>query len=255
MARVRALDALRGILALVVVADHVMWILGSTALVEAARWAVIAFFVMSGYVLARSYDGAPLAFVVRRLVRLWPVYAVCILAGHLLIRTMPIAGEFLWWPSVLTADPPADPPAWTLYLEAWATFFLPTLFWLGSKGRIIALMLSPASLAFTLIDPRLWFVALFAAGSAAAQFNIPWPSRIPAPAVWLGKISYSLYLSHWICIGACVAALGPFGAALGVALTFPVAWCVWRWIEMPSIKLSRLAGNLVTARQPATPSA
>jgi peptidoglycan/LPS O-acetylase OafA/YrhL len=56
---------------------------------------------------------------------------------------------------------------------------------------------------------------------------------------WLGKVSYSLYLSHWLVIKLCCQLFGLPGVALGTALAAPVAWLVWRTVEKPSIDLSR----------------
>jgi peptidoglycan/LPS O-acetylase OafA/YrhL len=49
---------------------------------------------------------------------------------------------------------------------------------------------------------------------------------------WLGKVSFSLYLSHWPLLVA-------FGPIVGGLLCLPVAWIVWRIVERPSIAISR----------------
>ena len=60
---------------------------------------VMAFFAMSGFVLARAYDGRPLAFVVRRVIRLWPLYAVCMVVGYAIIpHRLPSAAVMVWYP-------------------------------------------------------------------------------------------------------------------------------------------------------------
>ncbi len=245
LVRLHSLDALRGVLACVVLADHVaLTTFGSHALALAAYCAVLAFFTMSGLVLARAYDRRPLAFFVRRLVRLWPVYAVCLVAGYGLSFRLPPLSEFAWYPL-----PPhngfaqIDPPVWTLILEAWATPVLPLLFWIAARGRVWILLTTVASIGLAFIDERMFCLFFFAAGVSAAQFDIPWPQRLPGWSLWLGKISYSLYLSHGLVIVIAMTMLGPVGPLLAVPSMFVVGWLVWRLVEQPSIRWSRIAGR------------
>jgi peptidoglycan/LPS O-acetylase OafA/YrhL len=238
------LDGLRGVLALTVFADHVLKGLGCLAFQPAARVAVMAFFVMSGLVLARSYDGRPLSFVLRRMVRLWPLYTICILTGHALFHIPLELGELVWAQSVLHGLPACDPPAWTLYMEAWATFFLPPMFWLAARSRAWAVVLPIASILLIAIDDRLYFVSLFAVGVALARFQLPVPSHVPAPALWLGKISFSLYLSHGIVLQEICQFLGLWGLVPAIPVCFIVAWGLWRTVEIPSIALSHWVGGL-----------
>jgi peptidoglycan/LPS O-acetylase OafA/YrhL len=58
----------------------------------------------------------------------------------------------------------------------------------------------------------------------------------PLP-VWIGKISYPLYLWHWPCLVffryLCVGE-APLAIRLGaLAASFLLAWATWRWIETP----------------------
>ena len=92
MTRLGSLDALRGVLALAVLSCHLTgapwpsWVAGR---------AVDGFFILSGYVLCRGYDGRYAAFLARRAVRLWPVYAACITATALLAGTWPTLPQLL----------------------------------------------------------------------------------------------------------------------------------------------------------------
>lgn len=67
-----------------------------------------------------------------------------------------------------------------------------------------------------------------------------------APMVFLGKVSYSLYLTHAIVIGALVALLPKLGiadplaiAAVSLPASMLVSVAFWRIIEVPSMNLSR----------------
>ena len=67
-----------------------------------------------------------------------------------------------------------------------------------------------------------------------------------APMVFLGKVSYSLYLTHAIVIGALVALLPRLGiadplaiATVSLSASMLAAVAFWRIIEVPSMNLSR----------------
>lgn len=67
-----------------------------------------------------------------------------------------------------------------------------------------------------------------------------------APMVFLGKVLYSLYLTHAIVIGALAALLPKLGiadplaiAAVSLSASMLVAVAFWRIIEVPSMNLSR----------------
>lgn len=69
-----------------------------------------------------------------------------------------------------------------------------------------------------------------------------------APFVWLGRISYSLYLTHILTLKLMVYLLEPqLKPGLIVALLFPVALIVaevfYRMVEAPAIRLSRRIGR------------
>ncbi|WP_123219035.1 acyltransferase family protein [Slackia isoflavoniconvertens] len=66
------------------------------------------------------------------------------------------------------------------------------------------------------------------------------------PMVFLGKVSYSLYLTHAMVIGALVALLPRLGivdplaiAAVSLPASMLVSVVFWRIIEVPSMNLSR----------------
>ena len=238
MKRLPFLDALRGVLALVVVASHAANCWGVRVLEPAASIAVGGFFAMSGYVLARAWDGDVLGFVARRIVRLWPVYAVCLVVAAGMLGRLPTVAERVWWPAGRVAsdgrwlvDLMPDPPAWSLYVEAWAALVLPLLFVVARTKAGAAVML----VVWVVLGVRVHMLApglFFAAGVAATCWPVRWPEVRWRPVLWLGKVSFSLYLSHDVLLRS----LGPWW---GLALCLPVAWGLWWAVERPSIAWSR----------------
>ena len=85
--RLDGLDALRGIAALLVAVMHIQHISGGGDLFARAYLAVDVFFVLSGYVMARTYEpkfacGMRLRdFAAVRLKRLWPTMCIGALLG------------------------------------------------------------------------------------------------------------------------------------------------------------------------------
>jgi len=79
MERLHGLDALRGIAALVVLAFHIGLIYGLEPIFLNGWLAVDFFFALSGYVLARTYEGrlhktiGAWQFSKKRFFRFWPV--------------------------------------------------------------------------------------------------------------------------------------------------------------------------------------
>lgn len=148
------LDCLRGAAALLIVYHHQRTI-GMSNAPAGAYLAVDLFFLISGFVLAHAYqqrllDGLePLAFMRRRLIRLYPLYLLGIAVGLTVFlafgRMTPAhpanAVEFvravvfaLFMAPTLTSDPsvlafPLNPPSWSLFFElfinlVWATLAL-----------------------------------------------------------------------------------------------------------------------------------
>ncbi len=239
MKRLHALDALRGALALVVVVHHILQLMHHVPLLWVAQAAVWCFFAMSGYVLAYAYDRRPVAFVIKRIIRLWPLYAVCLCVGWAMRGQLPPLVAF----AALHGGEPImrpNPPDWSLYIELWMAPVLPFMFAVVRCGRIPALLMTSAAFALPIFDAHLTWCGFFAAGCTATVYDIWLPRRMPAPLLWLGKVSYSLYLTHWLVLNGFFMLFGPWGLVPGVALVLPVAWAAWWAIERPSIILSRL---------------
>jgi peptidoglycan/LPS O-acetylase OafA/YrhL len=244
--RVDALDGLRGVLALVVAIYHLLSRAGNETLVLAANLSVFCFFLMSGYVLAIGYDGRLAAFLVRRVVRLWPVYAVCIVAGFALLGRFAPWGDLAMWPPMPFNRPViVDVSDWSLYVELWCSPALLAFFWIARRGREAILATALLCAAGSFWHPWAFTLAMLACGVAASRFDIRWPGRVPGFTLWLGRISYSLYLSHWVVISACVDAFGRRGLWVAWVAVLPVGWMMWRLVERPSITLSRQAARLI----------
>jgi len=253
--RVHALDGLRGILAVVVVADHTAVELGSAALGAAASLSVAAFFMISSLVLTRAWDGHFARFLARRFTRLWPVFGCCFIAGSLMAHLSPLTPELFWvpWP-VYDADLRC-PPTWSLFIEAWATLAMPFFVWSSrggwvrsgvAMGACVALAAAwwPHTLALRAFLCYLVFFVLGAALSRTTLRNGLLESPLPQ---FLGRISYSLYLTHWLVLRGATAAWGMAGTILALPAVFAVAWLTWRVVELPSIALSRRIGRTPVA--------
>jgi peptidoglycan/LPS O-acetylase OafA/YrhL len=87
------------------------------------------------------------------------------------------------------------------------------------------------------------------------------PASLNAALLWLGKISYSLYLVHFpflLVVGAWwVAVFGEKPSSLLVPLiaafaTLPVAYLLWRFVERPAQRLARTLASHSIAAAPDT---
>jgi len=237
----RTLDGLRGCFALVVVAEHVRaayFLNNNWGLVinTAAQLAVLGFFVLSGLVLTRAWKGHYGHFLLRRFVRLWPLYALMLAAGYALAHRAPAWSEFLWWP-ILSATHPIhiNDPAWSLCVEAWAMLAMPIFVWAGRGSLIRALAAAVVfSLAGRAIDANFVFGVFFIAGAFLSRYEFHW-AKLETPIFqWFGRISYPLYLSHWLVLRYMPAAI-----PVRVLACFVVAWALTMTVERWSIQGSR----------------
>jgi peptidoglycan/LPS O-acetylase OafA/YrhL len=126
--RLVGLDALRGIAALVVALSHFRGTMVGTG-IRPATLAVDFFFMLSGYIMARTYEAkmpAPSAFVSLRWKRLFPPLLIGTLIG--MASVSPAAWPFV--PVALLFLPvpfhgrlfPFNGPAWSLFCEILANF-------------------------------------------------------------------------------------------------------------------------------------
>ena len=147
--RLLSLDAMRGLAAVAVILFHLDFI---APFAQSGYLAVDFFFLMSGVVIARSYQtrlehGLPLSgFVIERLIRLYPLYLLGLSIGllrrvgqiatdHAIQMSWPDLGistifNLLMLPSPVTDElAPINGPSWSLYLElfvnvVWAGFLV-----------------------------------------------------------------------------------------------------------------------------------
>lgn len=117
---------------------------------------------------------------------------------------------------------------------------------LGTLGGIIILWMIFGT------RPPEFFAALVL---ALPVFLLAW-NRSPRPAmIWLGNISYSLYLFH-LPILELLAPLPAWAfAALGIALPLLVAALVYRWVEKPAMAAGKALARRAAASQPAAVTA
>jgi len=248
-------DGLRGVLALYVVVYHITLPLDLSWAFPTALAAVVMFFGLSGYVLTRAWDGRYGSFLLRRFVRLWPVYAGSLAIGYLIADMLPDWRAFFWYPFRAPSDPSleaVDPPVWSLYIEAWAMPFMPLIAWAGAGPRWRLAIAGLTIIALCRFSPFFIFGAPFVIGSALARYDFR-DHLLESPiAQWLGRISYSLYLTHWLVLTIVWrmfvawsggAASPPKIGILCSPMMIGVAWLVWRFIERPSILASRHFGR------------
>ncbi len=229
------------------VADHAVTALGSESLGQVGNFAVIFFFVLSGLVLTRQWDGHFGRFLLGRFLRLWPVFALCLACGYALAGTRPEYAEFFWIPWPRYDANHICPPLWSLFIEAWSALLMPAIVWSARGGvvRSLACIAALVSLTIVYYPPTAFlrafesYLVFFVVGAALSRTALRSPmleSRLPQ---FLGRISYSLYLVHWLAIEAGRRWFGPAGVYAAVPLAFLAAWGVWWAVERPSISLAR----------------
>ena len=194
--RLLAIDGLRGALALIVLTHHIFFSFGSRLMLIPSSVAVSLFFLMSGYVLTRSYDGDYVRFLLRRFLRLWPVYAACLVVAYAIANRPPIWTEFIWFPYISPLDPKAvDPPMWSLILESWAMPFMPFIVWAGTSSTLRTAIAMVIILCAAVIYAPTLVLLFFVGGAFLSKLELRSSLLESAIPQWLGKISYSLYLS------------------------------------------------------------
>jgi peptidoglycan/LPS O-acetylase OafA/YrhL len=238
--RVASVDGLRGLLAALVTVEHFPYLHAQTIFAVPSRLAVMIFFAMSGYVLTRAWDGDLPIFLVRRFVRLWPLYALCLFVGGAAIHHAPPWTYYVWWRVPDDAGYiHGDPAAWSLFIEAWAMPLMPLIVWSGRSSTRAAIG-AAIFLAAARYNLDAIYFTMFIAGSyfSTSDFRVSLlESAIPQ---LLGKVSYSLYLTHCIVYAAVDHYLAsPITPALLIPTCLVTAQIAWFLVENPSIQASR----------------
>jgi peptidoglycan/LPS O-acetylase OafA/YrhL len=169
-ARVKALDGLRGGAALCVAIMHYQGWFSPTHFLDSAYVAVDLFFVLSGVVIAMTYEGRILAgmglaqFLGNRLARLYPLLLLTMVAGLLHAYALVLADKSepgLWArvsdassvvPNMLMQPSfnaegtqalfPFNGPTWSVFAEVWIN--LAYFFWVRAGQRYLAPIVAAA---------------------------------------------------------------------------------------------------------------
>lgn len=251
--RVASIDGLRGLLAVFVMTAHFANNYGHPVLIMPAKSAVMIFFAISGYVLTRSWNGNYPSFLVKRFLRLWPAYAAVLAVGDYFAQAQTPWTVYLWYPYLGIHDVvAANPVAWSLFVEAWATLAMPLIIVIGRRKTTAFI----AALALLMIRERyedLYFGLYFILGSYCARYPFKVDFLETRLFQWLGRISYSLYLTHAIVIGVVKFRAPDLAPYLAVPLCLVVAEVCWFAVERPSLWASKTFGRWIDLKLKAWP--
>ncbi|MEU4244903.1 acyltransferase [Actinoplanes sp. NPDC026619] len=318
--RITFLEGVRGVAASIVVIQHLFaenfpgyaeW---THDHLDFGRVGVVAFFLVSGYVIPLSLAGQTLpGFATRRFFRLYPVYWLAfaafavvelIVRGSLEGATLPVVVLNILMLHGLIGAVSLLPPAWTLSIELlyyvqsaaaksrrlldqsvhfgwfWLGFYvllcvgeritgkdlpttLPMLLFLASLGhaihlrdaagrRIWAVMLAAGAVfvplgAYIGVDgdgewPPFTYSFSFLVGIALFfAFYLLRNRGMARPLIFLGAISYAVYLMHPILMEAFHDLHGYTSVVVVGASTLLLGYLVHRFVEKPSIEVGRRA--------------
>jgi peptidoglycan/LPS O-acetylase OafA/YrhL len=202
---------------------------------------VAIFFVLSGYVLARSLDASAAAapvnplpetlrFAIRRVLRIWPAMAICLFACFVWVRFVfdpvtPAAASddySLYWRQgatwrgllldTLFVRSYLNPVTWTLAVEMIAAALFVPLWWINRRSRPAMLVLTAAWGAWFLATPHPSFTAFVFLMLLGVQIE---------PAARL--------ISHHLGARATTVALGLSFLGTGLVMQYPRATSAQTW--------------------------
>jgi peptidoglycan/LPS O-acetylase OafA/YrhL len=217
--RIEFLDGIRGVAASLVVLQHLLatvfpayrhWTAGH---LDLGRLAVVAFFLVSGYVIPLSLEGQGIAaFATRRFFRLYPAYWVA-LALYALLHAREVPGGLGVVLNVAMVQGMVGvasllPPAWTLSIE------------------LVFYLQSAVARARRLLDRSVyagfgWLVLYLALCAAERLTGRDLPRTLPL-LLFAASLGHAWYLRDsrgsrlWLPLLAAGAVLAPVGAYLGV---------------------------------------
>lgn len=275
--RVAKLDSVRGLAALMVVIGHCGG-LSLFGLVEnpSFRWlailwdgesAVIMFFLLSGYVLSLQLGSATppnfWQYLVRRVFRIWPAFAVTVVLAWLLYVTLGIlvdAGPQHGAPRIpdwhdlvsnllmIDNEYAIDPPVWSLYVEMRLSAVFPLFFLLTRRVSAIGALLVSLILSIGLSRAVHWplpefvlslasasrYIVLFVVGAVLAQAGNPVAKAFSAMgAIWrhaLLALAIACLLYRFVEINGRTLPLAGYMRWLGTTLLF--VFCLyWKPME------------------------
>ena len=242
--RLPSLDGARGLLALVVMAAHIVALAGFPQGLMFARLSVLGFFLISAYALTVSWRPGLGPFLAKRFVRLWPAYAAAMAVGVWLTGLPLPWHDYFWIPfRASDADFPQDPVVWSLYTEVYAGLAMPIIVFAGRRNAT-ALLACVALAALSLWRRDFGLGLFFVLGAWAAprwRFDFVWLNG-PIPQA-LGRISYSLYLIHTAGIIHCRHFAPEIWLWIAPPLALLVAAGFHQAIEAPSVEASRWVGR------------
>lgn len=185
-----ALDGARGIAALLIVVYHIGWVVGGGAWFSSAFLAVDFFFLLSGFVVARSYEPRLRAgtmtmrsFIWTRIVRLYPLYIAASVVGfaYFLLKIAMHMPDAPTVPQLITATayglalvphPAATPWGFTEFPFAPSAWSLSFEFWFGIVYALLLPRLSTTVLALLAFAALcVLFNEAFGYGSIDMGFN------------------------------------------------------------------------------------
>ncbi|NVE94769.1 acyltransferase [Altererythrobacter sp. JGD-16] len=261
--RLVTLDLLRGIAAIAVMLRHYPWPGHQVPILPSSFLAVDLFFLLSGYVLAATYEPRLLGnmsagnFMTRRLTRMYPLYflglALALLACLGAVGTHPPAvmsqSEFALAAFFNLFFLPAPPPGLvheTIVTQAFPFNFPAwSLFWeLAVNGlyALIILRLTPKMIA-AIVGGCFIAMAVFAIGNGTLDSGATWSTFamgglrcgfaffLGVALVRMRSIAVAPKLPSWIPVVLLVSALavpvswGPWPALISAAFIFPLA--IW----------------------------
>lgn len=342
--RLKELDSLRGLAALAVAGCHIFVVVPATGLAASilvlasmtplnaaldGHRAVLFFFILSGFVLAIPfYRGpvSPVAFVVKRVVRIYPAFWIGIALPFVLLIPMTDLPALLASVGLVGMAPVTDlnPVTWSLVHEMRLSLLFPLMILpvLRFQSRWVLLASAPLVAAGFFMDAPIfggetgpmatvyyaWFFVIGAVAAKHVDSIVAYARAMSArraglwlavalvtygalpdaggilpleevaigvavlglmvlglsrPAVSklllrgalrsLGRMAYSFYLLHLVWFEFVARHL--YGvvpsvviAVMGLVGALALAWLVYRWVEMPSIRLGQTLYLRISAR-------